>query len=199
MTARALAAVVRRAEACRICAEILPLGPRPVLRVKPGARLMIVGQAPGTRVHVSGLPFDDRSGDRLRDRLGIDRATFYGPQALAILPMGLCFPGTDPRGGDRPPLKICAPTWHPAIRPLLPRLELTLLVGLYAQRFYLAERRRGSLTETVRAWRSYAPDFLPLPHPSWRNTGWLKRHRWFERDVLPALRRRVATLLRNSG
>ncbi len=199
MTARALAAAVARAEACRICADVLPLGPRPVLRVKPGARLMIVGQAPGTRVHASGLPFDDRSGDRLRDWLGIDRTTFYGHQALAILPMGLCFPGTDPRGGDRPPMKICAPTWHPAIRPLLPRLELTLLVGLYAQRFHLADRRRESLTETVRAWRDYAPEFLPLPHPSWRNTGWLKRHRWFERDVLPALRRRVATLLQKSG
>jgi uracil-DNA glycosylase len=191
----ALETAARRARACRLCAAELPHAPRPVLLLRPGARVLVVGQAPGTRVHASGLPFDDRSGDRLRDWLGVDRDTFYGHEAIAFLPMGLCFPGTDRRGGDRPPLPICAPTWHPVLRPLLPRLALTLLVGQYAQAFYLADRRRDSLTETVRAWREFLPDFLPLPHPSWRNTGWLKRHRWFARDVLPELRRRVARLL----
>ena len=196
MTRSRLAAVVRDAEACRLCAKELPHAPRPVLRVRVTARLLIVGQAPGTRVHASGMPFDDRSGDRLRDWLGIDRTIFYTHPAIAILPMGLCFPGQDARGGDLPPMKICAPTWHPVIRPLMPALELTLLIGQYAQAHYLKRQRKTSLTATVRAWRDYAPDFLPLPHPSWRNTGWLKQNSWFAREVLPALRDRVARMLR---
>ena len=196
MTRSRLAAVVRDAEACRLCAKELPHAPRPVLRVRVTARLLIVGQAPGTRVHASGMPFDDRSGDRLRDWLGIDRTIFYTHPAIAILPMGLCFPGQDARGGDLPPMKICAPTWHPVIRPLMPALELTLLIGQYAQAHYLKRQRKTSLTATVRAWRDYAPDFLPLPHPSWRNTGWLKQNSWFAREVLPALRGHVARLLR---
>ena len=196
MTRSRLAAVVRDAEACRLCAKELPHAPRPVLRVRVTARLLIVGQAPGTRVHASGMPFDDRSGDRLRDWLGIDRTIFYTHPAIAILPMGLCFPGQDARGGDLPPMKICAPTWHPVIRPLMPALELTLLIGQYAQAHYLGRQRKTSLTATVRAWRDYAPDFLPLPHPSWRNTGWLKQNSWFAREVLPALRDRVARMLR---
>lgn len=183
------------ARACRLCAADLPLGPRPVLRASTTARLMIVGQAPGTRVHASGIPFNDPSGDRLRAWLGIDRETFYDERRLAILPMGLCYPGQDARGADKPPMKICAPTWHPRIRPLLPKLELTLLVGLYAQARYLGPARKKSLTETVQCWRDYGPAFLPLPHPSWRNTAWLKRNPWFEAEVLPELRRRVATLL----
>ncbi len=183
------------ARACRLCAADLPLGPRPVLRASATARLMIVGQAPGTRVHASGIPFNDPSGDRLRAWLGIDRETFYDKRRLAILPMGLCYPGQDARGADKPPMKICAPTWHPRIRPLLPKLELTLLVGLYAQARYLGPARKKSLTETVQCWRDYGPAFLPLPHPSWRNTAWLKRNPWFEAEVLPELRRRVATLL----
>ncbi len=186
---------VAAARACRVCAETLPLGPRPVLQIAASARLMIVGQAPGTRVHATGLPFNDPSGDRLRAWLGVDRATFYDARRIAILPMGLCYPGRDPRGGDKPPPQVCAPTWHPRIRPLLPNLELTLLVGQYAQRHYLGRARRASLTETVRAWRSYAPAFLPLPHPSWRNTAWLKRNPWFEAEVVPALRARVSALL----
>ena len=183
------------ARACRLCAADLPLGPRPVLRASATARLMIVGQAPGTRVHASGIPFNDPSGDRLRAWLGIDRETFYDERRLAILPMGLCYPGQDARGADKPPMKICAPTWHPRIRPLLPKLELTLLVGLYAQARYLGPARKKSLTETVQCWRDYGPAFLPLPHPSWRNTAWLKRNPWFEAEVLPELRRRMATLL----
>ena len=195
MSARKLAAAIRRAEACRLCADVLGHPPRPVLRVKPATRVLIVSQAPGTKVHASGLPFDDASGDRLRDWLGVDRATFYEHPALSMLPMGLCFPGQDAKGGDLPPLKICAPTWHPVIRPLLPELRLTLLVGQYAQAHYLRAHRKDSLTETVRAWRDYAPDFLPLPHPSWRNTGWLKQNPWFAREVLPVLRERVRGLL----
>ena len=183
------------ARACRLCAADLPLGPRPVLRARATARIMIVGQAPGTRVHASGIPFNDPSGDRLRAWLGIDRETFYDENRVAILPMGLCYPGQDARGADKPPMKICAPTWHPRIRPLLPKLELTLLVGLYAQARYLGPGRKKNLTETVQSWRDYGPAFLPLPHPSWRNTAWLKRNPWFEAEVLPELRRRVAALL----
>ncbi|MBL8698690.1 MAG: uracil-DNA glycosylase family protein [Alphaproteobacteria bacterium] len=195
MTAAKLARAIRKAQACRLCADTLPHAPRPVLRVKFGARLLIVSQAPGTKVHESGLPFDDASGDRLRDWLGVDRPTFYDHPALALMPMGLCFPGQDAKGGDLPPVKICAPTWHPAILPLMPSVELILLVGQYAQAHYLGARRRESLTATVRAWRDYAPALLPLPHPSWRNTGWLKANPWFAREVLPALRARVRALL----
>jgi uracil-DNA glycosylase len=193
---RALEEAVAAARACRICAAALPLGPRPVLLVRATSRLLIVSQAPGTRVHETGLPFNDRSGDRLRGWLGIDRDTFYGHPNLGIMPVGMCYPGVDAKGGDRPPMKVCAPTWHPRIRPLLPHVELTLLVGSYAQAYYLGRRRKASMTDTIAAWRDYLPDFLPLPHPSWRNTAWLKRQPWFERDVVPELQRRVRALLR---
>jgi uracil-DNA glycosylase len=181
--------------ACRVCAAHLPLGPRPVLRASSTARLLIVGQAPGTRVHATGIPWNDRSGDRLRDWLGLDRETFYDEARIAIVPMGFCYPGTDAKGGDKPPRPECAPLWHPQVRPLLPRIGLTLLVGQYAQRFYLGRRRQAGLTETVAAWRDFLPDFLPLPHPSWRNTAWLKRHPWFEAELVPLLRERVRGLL----
>jgi uracil-DNA glycosylase len=167
-----------------------------VLRVDPGATILIVGQAPGTRVHETGVPWNDRSGDRLRDWLGINRDTFYGHPNLGIIGVGLCYPGVDAKGGDKPPMKICAPTWHPRIRPLLTQVKLTLLVGSYAQDFYLGSRREVSMTETIAAWRDHLPEFLPLPHPSWRNTAWLKRQPWFERDVVPFLRRRVKALLK---
>jgi uracil-DNA glycosylase len=180
------------ARACTLCAAHLPLGPRPVLQVDAGASILIVGQAPGTRVHETGLPWNDRSGDRLRDWLGVDRATFYDAGRFAIVPMGLCFPGIDPKGGDKPPRPECAPLWHPRIRPLLPAIRLTLLVGSYAQAFYLGRGRRPSMTETVAAWREYLPSFLPLPHPSWRNTAWLKRNPWFEAELVPVLRRLTA-------
>ena len=184
-----------RVRACRLCEADLPLGPRPVLRVAPSARLLIVGQAPGTRVHDSGIPWNDASGDRLRQWLGLDRDTFYEESRIAILPIGLCFPGTDPKGGDRPPRRECAPLWHPPVRAHLSAVQLTLLVGSYAQAFYLKDRRRGSMTETVADWRGYLPEFLPLPHPSWRNTGWLKRNPWFEHELLPELRQRVLSLM----
>jgi uracil-DNA glycosylase len=184
-----------RVRACRVCAAELPLGPRPVLRAGATARLLIVGQAPGTRVHETGIPWNDRSGERLRDWMAVDRDTFYDEARVAIVPMGFCYPGRDPRGGDRPPRPECAPLWHPPLTAALPAVQLTLLVGLYAQARYLGRRRKGSLTETVRAWRDYGPDRLPLPHPSWRNTAWLKRNTWFEAELLPELRARVAALL----
>jgi uracil-DNA glycosylase len=190
-----LDALLARARACRICEAHLPLGPRPVLRASISARLLIVSQAPGTRVHETGIPFNDPSGDRLRDWLAVDRETFYDERRIAIVPMGLCYPGRDARGGDNPPRPECAPTWQPPVRAALPRIELTLLVGLYAQAFYLDVERKASLTETVRSWRGYLPQYLPLPHPSWRNTAWLRKNPWFDRDLLPSLRERVAALL----
>lgn len=190
-----LADVLAEVRACRRCAAELPLAPRPVLHVAPEARLLLISQAPGTKVHETGLTFNDRSGDRLRDWLGITRDEFYGNARLGIMAMGFCYPGRDAHGGDKPPMKICAPTWHPLLRPLLPQVELTLLVGQYALAHYLGRRRKASMTETVRAWREYMPEFLPLPHPSWRNTFWLRQNPWFEREVLPELRRQVKRLL----
>jgi uracil-DNA glycosylase len=191
----ALERLVGEARACRVCAATLPLGPRPVLSVAAGARLLIVGQAPGTRVHETGIPWNDPSGDRLRDWLAVDRETFYDANRIAILPIGLCYPGREARGGDSPPRPECAPLWQPPIRARLRAVELTLLVGQYAQRWYLEARRRRTLTETVRSWRDYLPDFLPTPHPSWRTTFWLKKNHWFEAEILPELRRRVRGLV----
>lgn len=190
-----LAAVLAAARACQVCAAHLPLGPRPVVRAGVTARLLIIGQAPGTRVHETGIPWNDRSGDRLREWLAVDKDTFYDEGRIAIVPMGFCYPGRDARGGDMPPRPECAPLWHPPVRAALRRVELTLLVGQYAQGHYLGPRRQTSLTETVRAWADTGPDVLPLPHPSWRNTGWLKKNPWFEAELLPALRARVHRLL----
>jgi uracil-DNA glycosylase len=166
-----------------------------VLRARASARLLIVGQAPGTRVHETGIPWNDPSGDRLRHWLNLDRDAFYDEARIAIMPMGFCYPGRDMAGGDAPPRPECAPLWHPRLRPLLPNVALTLLVGRYAQAYYLGKTAKDSVTDTVRAWRDYAPTFLPTPHPSWRSTGWLKRNPWFERDIVPALRARVRDLL----
>ncbi len=184
--------------ACKVCAAHLPLGPRPVLRGLPSARLLVVSQAPGTRVHETGLSFNDRSGDRLRHWLGIDRDTFYDESRVAVLPMGMCYPGRFPQGGDRPPRPECAPLWHARILAAWPEIALTLLVGSYAIDYYLDRRRKRSMTETVRAWRNYVPKCFPLPHPSWRTTGWEKRNGWFGEEVLPELRRRVAALVQAS-
>ena len=191
----ALKALLADIRTCRLCAARLPHGPRPVLRAGSSARLMIVGQAPGTKVHASGVPWDDRSGERLRDWLAVGSEIFYDENRIAIIPMGFCFPGQDAKGGDLPPRKECAPAWHALLHDQLPAVELTLLVGQYAQRYYLGAEVRPTLTETVRAWREFGPTFLPLPHPSWRNTGWLKKHLWFEAELLPELRRRVAACL----
>ncbi len=195
MSDRRLGALLREIRACRVCAAHLPLGPRPVLRAKAAARLLIVGQAPGIKVHESGIPWNDRSGDRLRDWLALDRETFYDESRIAIVPMGFCYPGVDANGGDRPPRQECAPLWHARVLALLPRLELILLVGGYAQKHYLGDRRAPSMTDTVRAWREHAPRFIPLPHPSWRNTAWLRRNPWFETELLAELRERVWNLL----
>ncbi len=193
--ARKLDALFRDIRACAVCAETLPLGPRPVLRGKPSARLCIVGQAPGIRVHESGIPWNDPSGKRLRDWLAVEDETFYDDSRIAIVPMGFCYPGTMANGGDFPPRPECASLWHPPLREALARVELTLLVGSYAQAYYLGRARKKTMTETVRAWRDYLPDFLPTPHPSWRTTGWQKKNPWFDQEVLPELRRRVRSLL----
>jgi uracil-DNA glycosylase len=181
--------------ACRVCAGHLPLGPRPVIRGRGGARIMIASQAPGTKVHASGLSFDDASGDRLREWLGIDRATFYDEDRIAIAPMGFCYPGRLPRGGDAPPRPECAPLWQQRVAEAFDRVELVILVGGWSQGWHLAGRARPTLTATVAAWRDYLPRHFPLPHPSWRNTGWLNRNPWFAAEALPELRRRVAVLL----
>jgi uracil-DNA glycosylase len=183
--------------ACRVCAAELPLGPRPIVQVGAGARLLIVGQAPGARVHASGVPWDDASGERLRDWLGIDKARFYDPE-VAIVPVGFCYPGRG-GGGDLPPRKECAPLWLDRLLAHLPRIELTVLIGSYAQQQFLGTANRRSLTETVIAFADYAPRFIPVPHPSPRNTAWFLRHPWFERELLPMLRARVHAVLSASG
>lgn len=181
--------------ACRICEAALPLGPRPVVRAETTARVMIIGQAPGTRVHESGIPWDDRSGERLRSWLGVPAETFYDAARIAIMPMGFCYPGRDPRGGDNPPRPECAPEWHARLLKRLPEVELTLLVGGYAQAHYLGKSRQKTMTETVRNWRDYVPHFMPTPHPSWRTTHWLDKNPWFEAEVVPEIRRRLVSLL----
>jgi uracil-DNA glycosylase len=186
--------LLREIRACRLCEAQLPLGPNPVLRAGAGARLLIVGQAPGARVHASGIPWDDASGRRLREWLQLDAASFYDEQRVAIVPMGFCYPGKA-GSGDAPPRPECRATWHPRLMPLLPEVGLTLLIGQYAQAYFLAARRKPSLGETVRAWRDYLPAHLPLPHPSPRNVAWFKANPWFEAEVLPVLRERVRGLL----
>ena len=189
-----LAGLLSEIRACEICVEHLPLGPRPVVSAHRDARLLIVGQAPGKRVHESGVPWDDPSGTRLRDWLGVGKRRFYGKR-VALVPMGFCYPGTG-SSGDLPPRKECAETWHEKLLGGLPNVELTLLLSRYAQVHYLGDRMKGSLTQTVRAWREYVPGQLPLPHPSPRNNLWLKKNPWFEREVVPYLKRRVGRLLR---
>ena len=193
--AETLDSLLAALRACRACAAHLPLGPRPVVRGLPSARLLVISQAPGTRVHETGLSFNDRSGDRLRDWLGIDRATFYDERRVAILPMGFCYPGRDAKGGDLPPRPDCAPLWHARVLAHWPAIELTLLVGSYAIDYYLEGRAAPTMTETVEAWRDFEPSVLPLPHPSWRTTAWEKKNPWFGRTLVPALRRRVAALV----
>lgn len=190
-----LHALLARVRACTHCAAHLPRGPRPVLRAAAGARIAVIGQAPGTKVHETGIPWNDPSGRRLRQWLDLDEATFYDEERIAIVPMGFCYPGRDPRGGDNPPRPECAALWHDRLWAALPGIELTLLVGSYAQRRYLGARAKKTMSETVRAFADYAPRFWPTPHPSWRTTAWLKKNPWFEADVLPALRARVRALV----
>ncbi|XKY37829.1 uracil-DNA glycosylase family protein [Enterovibrio sp. 27052020O] len=177
---------------CRLCVDHLPLGPRPVVQAAPSAKLLIIGQAPGTRVHETGIPWNDPSGDRLREWLQIDKTQFYDPDQIAIMPMGFCYPGRG-KSGDLPPRPECAPTWHQAIKQHLPDVTLTLLIGDYAQRHYLNNKPR-TLTQTVQANARWAPDFIALPHPSPRNNLWLKKNPWFEQETLPQLRIRIDQL-----
>ncbi len=192
-----------RIRACTKCAPYLPLGPNPIVRGRPSARLLIVSQAPGTRVHETGLSFNDRSGDRLRLWLGIDRSTFYDETQVAVVGMAFCYPGRDANGGDLPPRPECAPLWHPVLRPHFAAAALTLLVGNYAIRYYLAAASRGrSMGAAIARWRAFLPEFFVLPHPSWRTTAWERANPWFGDELLPELRRRVAAALvgdRGSG
>ncbi|MGE4133118.1 MAG: uracil-DNA glycosylase family protein [Bdellovibrionales bacterium] len=176
---------------CRVCEEHLPLGPKPVVQFSATAGILIVGQAPGTRVHKTGIPWNDPSGDRLREWMGVSREEFYDTSLFAIAPMGFCYPGKG-KSGDLPPRPECAPLWMPKILKTLPKRRLTLLIGQYSQTYFLGSKRRDTLTETVRAWKEYWPDFLPLPHPSPRNNIWLKKNPWFEKELLPPLRKAVA-------
>lgn len=178
---------------CRICEQSLPMGPRPVVQVDPRARILIAGQAPGRRVHESGVPFDDPSGDRLRDWLGISRETFYDPAQVAILPMGFCYPGTG-KSGDLPPRPECAEAWRQNLLRTLESIGLTLVIGQYAQKWHLPSTQKN-LTETVRSWQEYGPGIIPLPHPSPRNNIWLKKNPWFETSLLPELKKSVTAVL----
>lgn len=190
--------LVRQIEDCRLCRDrfagtATAHVPRPVVWASKTARVLIAGQAPGARVHQSGRPFTDPSGDRLRDWLGIDADAFYDRTKIAIVPMAFCFPGYDAKGADLPPPAICRRTWHPRLMPELDKVEMKILVGGYAQKWHLGVRT--NLTDTVSAWRDFMPNAFPLPHPSWRNTGWLKKNPWFEADLLPELRRRLREVL----
>ena len=195
---RGLEGLLKEISDCRVCAQALPHTPRPVLRVSSSARLLICGQAPGTRVHASGTPFTDPSGVRLRAWLGTNDEEFYDRARVAIVPMGFCFPGLDAKGGDKPPRKECAPLWRPRLQPYLSDVRLTLAVGSYAHRWYFPEAGKRPMTEVVRDWRqtvAQGRNVIPLPHPSWRNNRWLKDNPWFDSELAPELRRRVAAAL----
>jgi uracil-DNA glycosylase len=184
--------IAREARACKVCAALLPLGPRPIFRVSTTARLLILGQAPGTKVHATGIPWDDPSGERLRRWSTMDRAVFYDESRIAIVPMGLCYPGRFANGGDAPPRRECAPLWQRRLLNAMPEVRLTLLVGSYALTHVLG---KGPMTERVAAFRDYLPRYFPLPHPSWRTTGWERRAPWFQAEALPALRQAIANAL----
>ena len=188
------ASLLAEVRACTLCAEHLPFPPKPIVHASQKARLMIVGQAPGRRVQETGIPWNDPSGDRLRDWLALSRDQFYDSNRIAIIPTRFCYPGTG-SGGDLPPRPECAPFWHPRLRTALPHLQLTLLVGTHAQAYYLAKARKGNLAQTVRAYGDYLPGFFPLPHPSPRNQRWFKNHPWLASEVLPALRTLVGKIL----
>lgn len=176
---------------CTACEPHLSHGANPVIQAHPNARLLIIGQAPGIKVHESSIPWNDASGERLREWLGIDSNTFYDEQKVAIVPMGFCYPGKG-KSGDLPPRPECAELWHQKVLQSLPNIQMTLLIGQYAQNYYLKERTTKTLTETVKNWQTWAPEFLPLPHPSPRNNIWLKKNPWFENDVIPYIRQHIS-------
>lgn len=190
-----LDALLREIRACRVCKAVLPMEPRPVIRARVSARLLIVGQAPGLKVQETGIPWNDPSGDRLRLWMGVSRDVFYDDARIAIVPVGLCYPGRDPRGGDLPPRPQCAPLWFQRVRSLLPHVQTTVLAGSYAQKWCLGARARSGVTDTVRHWHDIAPEYFPLPHPSFRNNQWLKQNPWFEMELLPELRPRIRNVL----
>jgi len=190
-----LAKLVKEIRSCSLCAAHLPLGPRPIIQVSSFAKILVVGQAPGSRVHQTGIPFNDPSGDRLREWMGIDKEAFYDEQKIALVPMGFCFPGTG-KSGDLPPRPECADTWRIKLLEQLPKIRLTIIVGQYAQAWHLKTANKANLTETVMAWKDYWPEAIPLPHPSPRNNIWLKRNPWFEEQILPSLKRRVKAVLK---
>jgi uracil-DNA glycosylase len=190
-----LAKLVKEIRSCTLCKEHLLLGPRPIIQVSSSAKILIVGQAPGSRVHETGIPFNDPSGDRLREWMGIDKEDFYDDKKIALIPMGFCFPGTG-KSGDLPPRPECADTWRVKLLQQLPNIKLTIIIGQYAQEWHLDEGNKESLTDTVRAWKEYWPKAIPLPHPSPRNNIWLKKNHWFEDEVLPVLRRNVKAVLK---
>lgn len=196
--AAALRALILAIRACRACAAHLPQPPRPIVRLHPEARILIVGQAPGARVQAAGAPYVDPSGDRLRAWMGLDEAAFYDPTQVAIAPAGFCFPGLTARGADKPPRPECARLWQDQVRSALPRMQLLVLAGGYGQRHHLRGRRKATLTQTVAAWRDYGPGVFPLPHPSWRNLGWLKQNPWFHAELVPALQAAVRSALASS-
>lgn len=191
---KATAKLLQEIRACTICEPQLPMGARPVLQVHPAARILIVGQAPGIKVHNSGKPFDDASGDRLREWMGISREVFYEPTQVAIVPMGFCYPGTG-KSGDLPPRPECATQWRHKVLAQLPAISLTLVIGQYAQAWHLPQAGKGGVTSIVEAWKAYAPSNIPLPHPSPRNNIWLKRNPWFAEALLPELKLLVAIAL----
>lgn len=188
-----LEALLTAVRGCRACEAHLPLGPRPVLSATATARILLVGQAPGLRVHQTGVPWNDASGERLRAWMGVDEQVFYDESRVAIIPMGYCYPGRG-HGGDKPPRRECATLWLDQLLARLPEIELTLLIGQHAQRHFLGPRRKRSLADTVMSWEEYTPDYLPLPHPSPRNQPWFQRHPWFERRLVPELRARISAL-----
>lgn len=192
-----LQSLMREIRACDVCAHAekpLPVTPNPVLQVGPRSKIRIIGQAPGTLAHESSMTFNDPSGRRLRDWLGVTPATFYNPDNFAITPMGFCFPGQDAKGGDLPPRTECAPLWQDRLDQQIQEVEFTLIVGMYAVKHQLGASAKRNLTETVKHWRDYGPEVMPLPHPSWRNNGWIKKHDWFA-EALVELRRRVGDLV----
>lgn len=186
--------LLKEIEKCKVCSAHLPLGPRPVVTAHPDARIVIIGQAPGTKVHNTGVPWDDPSGRQLRKWLGITDETFYDPSKIALMPMGFCYPGKG-KSGDLPPRPECAPLWHNDLLEKMPQLQLTLVIGMYAQKYYLKGQVKKNLTTTVRAYQDYFPEYFPLPHPSPRNRFWLSKHPWFEKEVVPKVQQKITELL----